>query len=68
MPAVLNAANEIAVEAFLDRRVKFTDISVIIESAMDKIAVASADSLEIVLEIDQQTRTLAHQIIAEMNV
>jgi 1-deoxy-D-xylulose-5-phosphate reductoisomerase len=67
MPAVLNAANEIAVEAFLDRRVKFTDIPVIIESAMDKIAVTSADSLEIVLEIDQHTRTIAHQIIFEMN-
>jgi 1-deoxy-D-xylulose-5-phosphate reductoisomerase len=67
MPAVLNAANEIAVEAFLDRRVKFTDIPVIIESAMDKIAVASADSLEVVLEIDQHTRTISHQIIVEMN-
>lgn len=66
MPTVLNAANEIAVEAFLDRRVKFTDIPVIIERTMDAIAVTAADSLEIILEHDQKARTVAKEIITEL--
>lgn len=66
MPTVLNAANEIAVEAFLDRRVKFTDIPVIIEQCMDAIAVAVADNLAVILDHDQQARTVAKQIIAGM--
>ncbi len=65
MPTVLNAANEIAVEAFLDRRVKFTDIPVIIEQCMDAIAVAVADTLAVILDHDQQARTVAKQIIAD---
>jgi 1-deoxy-D-xylulose-5-phosphate reductoisomerase len=67
MPTVLNAANEIAVEAFLDRRVKFTDIPVIIERCMDNIAVAVADTLSVILDHDQQARTVAQQIIHEMS-
>ncbi len=66
MPTVLNAANEIAVEAFLDHRVKFTDISVIIEQCMDAIAVSVADTLAVILEHDQHARTVAKQIIADM--
>ncbi len=66
MPTVLNAANEIAVEAFLDRRVKFTDIPVIIEQCMDIIAVAVADTLAVILDHDQQARVVAKQIIADM--
>ena len=67
MPTVLNAANEIAVEAFLDRRVKFTDIPVIIERCMDTIAVAVADTLAVILDHDQQARTVAQEIILEIN-
>ncbi|WP_411726911.1 1-deoxy-D-xylulose-5-phosphate reductoisomerase [Methyloglobulus sp.] len=67
MPTVLNAANEIAVEAFLDRRVKFTDIPVIIEKCMETIAVTVADSLAVILENDQQARSVAKQIIADIN-
>ncbi len=66
MPAVLNAANEIAVEAFLDRRIKFTDIPVIIEHCMDAIAVAVADTLAVILDHDQQARVVAKQVIADM--
>lgn len=66
MPTVLNAANEIAVEAFLDRHLKFTDIPVIIERCMDSIAVSVADTLAVILDHDQQARTVAKQIIADM--
>lgn len=66
MPTVLNAANEIAVEAFLDRRVKFTDIPIIIERAMDSIAVTTANSLEVILDHDHKARTVAKEIITEL--
>lgn len=67
MPTVLNAANEIAVEAFLDERIRFTDIPVIIERCMEKFEVKAADTLEIILDIDQQARIKAKQIIEELN-
>ncbi|MEQ1530328.1 MAG: 1-deoxy-D-xylulose-5-phosphate reductoisomerase [Methylococcales bacterium] len=66
MPTVLNAANEIAVDAFLNERVKFTDIPVIIEQCMHKFAVKPANTLEIILETDQQARTVSKQIIEEL--
>ncbi|MBK8814259.1 MAG: 1-deoxy-D-xylulose-5-phosphate reductoisomerase [Methylococcaceae bacterium] len=67
MPTVLNAANEIAVEAFLNREIKFTDIPVIIEKAMDSVPVFSAGNLEVILEHDGKARETAKHIIAELN-
>jgi 1-deoxy-D-xylulose-5-phosphate reductoisomerase len=66
MPTVLNAANEIAVDAFLNERVRFTDIPVIIERCMQQFQVKPADSLDIILDIDQQARTQSKQIIQEL--
>jgi 1-deoxy-D-xylulose-5-phosphate reductoisomerase len=66
MPTVLNAANEIAVEAFLNEQVKFTDIAVIIEKTMQEFSADSADTLEIVLATDQQARKVAEQMIASL--
>ncbi len=67
MPTVLNAANEIAVEAFLNEQVRFTDIPVIIERCMRKFEVKAADTLEIILDADQQARLMSTQIIGELN-
>lgn len=64
MPAILNAANEIAVEAFLNREIKFTDIPVIIEKAMKAVPSVPAENLEIILDHDQQARISARQAIA----
>jgi 1-deoxy-D-xylulose-5-phosphate reductoisomerase len=66
MPTILNAANEIAVEAFLNEQVRFTDIPVIIERCMDATAVKQADNLSVILEVDQQARELSKQIISEL--
>jgi 1-deoxy-D-xylulose-5-phosphate reductoisomerase len=66
MPAILNAANEIAVEAFLNEQVRFTDIPIIIERCMDIMSPKQADSLAIILEADQQARFESKQIIAEL--
>lgn len=62
LPNVLNAANEVAVEAFLDRRIGFTRIASLIgqvlESA-DREALPAGDTLEDILEIDQWARACA---------
>ncbi len=67
MPTVLNAANEIAVEAFLNEQVRFTDIPVIIEKCMDTFTVKPADTLEIILDIDNQARQIAHQLVSQLS-
>ncbi len=67
MPTILNAANEIAVEAFLNEQVRFTDIPLIIERCMKKFEAKTADTLEIILDADQQARLVSTQIINELN-
>ena len=66
MPAVLNAANEIAVEAFLHREIRFTEIPAVIEQVMDSIPVSKADSLEVILQKDSESRAAAKRYIAEI--
>ncbi len=56
MPVVLNAADEVVVEAFLERKIKFTDIPKIIESVMTEHIVNKRPSLKKILEIDEWTR------------
>jgi 1-deoxy-D-xylulose-5-phosphate reductoisomerase len=55
-PAVLNAANEIAVEAYLDEKIKFTDLSEIIEKVLDAHDSSVDPSLEEILQADQWAR------------
>jgi len=55
-PAVLNAADEVAVSWFLEGRVRFTDIPDIIESALAGCEAAPGDSIEAILDADARTR------------
>ena len=66
IPTVLNAANEIAVEAFLNERVRFTDIPIIIKRCMEKFEAKPANTLDIILGADQQARLVSEQIINEL--
>lgn len=66
MPTVLNAANEIAVDAFLNEKVRFTDIAKIIERSMAKFSTEAADTLEKVLQADHDARVVAQNIISEI--
>ncbi len=59
MPAVLNAANEIAVQAFLDNKIRLSDIPRIIESVMDEHEIQQVSSLEAVLKADEFARNRA---------
>jgi 1-deoxy-D-xylulose-5-phosphate reductoisomerase len=63
-PAVLNAANEVAVEAFLARRIPFTAIPGVIEDTLGSVAGAHAASLAEVLEADSAARRKAGERIA----
>jgi 1-deoxy-D-xylulose-5-phosphate reductoisomerase len=68
LPTVLNAANEIAVDAFLNEQIRFTDIPVVIERCMDSMEVKNAESLEIILDVDKNARILSKEIIAELSI
>jgi len=63
-PAALNAANEVAVEAFLAGRLGFLEIAAVAEAALERLASAPAETLEAVLEIDREARALAAAWIA----
>ncbi|MBQ4505691.1 MAG: 1-deoxy-D-xylulose-5-phosphate reductoisomerase [Firmicutes bacterium] len=64
-PAVMNAANEAAVAAFLSERIGFTDIPRIVESCMDADPCEAADSIDAILEKERLTRERAERIIEE---
>ncbi len=65
-PCVLNAANEIAVAAFLEQQIKFLDISVINEVVMNQLGHRSTPvSIEEVLDLNEQARSLALEKVAE---
>lgn len=63
MPAILNAANEVAVQAFLAQTIPFTAIPYVIESTMKQSAGKPADSLELVLQADSDARQLAISLV-----
>ncbi len=57
--AILNAANEIAVEAFLNKQIRFTEIPQLVEAALDNIPGVKADSMSAILEADAEARQFA---------
>ena len=60
-PAVLNAANEVAVEAFLERRIRFPEIAGMIEQVLDQEPVVPLSSLDAVFAADQRARELSRE-------
>lgn len=64
MPAVLNAANEVAVASFLDRRMKFTAIPSMIAHVMQAVPQQEMLTLEDVLKTDTLARNQAHEWLA----
>lgn len=63
-PTILNAANEVAVAAFLARKIRFDQIAQVIAQVLDKQDVIEPDSLELVIASDQAARRLAQTVIA----
>jgi 1-deoxy-D-xylulose-5-phosphate reductoisomerase len=66
-PAILNAANEIAVEAFLDRRLGFLDIPSVVARTLERAEAAGligpTQTLDDVLQADAEGRRLARSVI-----
>ena len=62
-PIILNAANEIAVAAFLDRRIGFTDIAATVARALEEFGTAAPRSIAEVIDIDSQVREKAREIM-----
>ena len=65
-PIVLNAANEEAVAAFLDRRIAFLDICRTVEEALLRIGAAQPRSIAEVIDIDRRARALARELMSEL--
>jgi 1-deoxy-D-xylulose-5-phosphate reductoisomerase len=63
-PIVLNAANEVAVAAFLDRRLSFVDVAEVVEASLDRLGAAAVTSLDDVYVCDAEARRVAAEVMA----
>jgi len=64
---VLNAANEIAVDAFLNETISFPHIPKIIEDVLNEVAVVEANHLDIILQADSEARAIANEMVSRLN-
>ncbi|MFY9334084.1 MAG: 1-deoxy-D-xylulose-5-phosphate reductoisomerase [Porticoccaceae bacterium] len=64
--AILNAANEIAVQAFLDERIGFTQIAEVVSHTLNSLALTEPDSLEAVQESDRRGRAVSSDYITRV--
>ena len=63
MPCILNAANEIVVEAFLNDKIRFLSMSDVIENCMEKITFVKNPALEDYIKTNEETRALARKLL-----
>ena len=64
--AILNAANEIAVNEFLNKRIQFTDISRVIETVLENVTQHEASTLDVILEDDRSAREYSMRTVKDM--
>jgi 1-deoxy-D-xylulose-5-phosphate reductoisomerase len=62
-PTILNAANEIAVEAFLSLRIGFLDIAATVSSVLQRLGTLTADTLDAVIALDATARRIATEVL-----
>ncbi len=60
-PVILNASNEVAVAAFLDGRIRFTQIPELITEALERVPSRALESIESCVDVDARTRALVEQ-------
>jgi 1-deoxy-D-xylulose-5-phosphate reductoisomerase len=63
----LNAANEIAVEAFIQGQINFSQINVVNDKTLQRQLMPNLNCIDSILEHDKSSRALAHQIVKELN-
>jgi 1-deoxy-D-xylulose-5-phosphate reductoisomerase len=66
MPAVLNAANEVAVDAFLSKKIKFTDIVRVVGRTMKKLSNIKDPDIDDIIASDSESREISKSIIEEV--
>lgn len=64
----LNAANEVAVQSFLNKQIRFTDIACVIDATMQSIEHVAVEELEMIYEKDRQARVFAEHFINDLVV
>ncbi|UNT62962.1 1-deoxy-D-xylulose-5-phosphate reductoisomerase [Acinetobacter towneri] len=62
-PAILNAANEIAVAAFLQQKIRFTEIATVVEHTLNQIQNSATETIELILQADQNARAVAQHFV-----
>ena len=62
-PTILNAANEVAVQRFLEKKIKFLSIAKVVEKTLKNSSTCSINSIKDVIEIDKESRDLTNSII-----
>jgi 1-deoxy-D-xylulose-5-phosphate reductoisomerase len=65
-PVSLNAANEIAVQSFLDSQIRFDQIAAVVASVLERSTLGAVNSLEEILSVDRTARAYANEIIRKM--
>ena len=66
LPCVLNAANEVAVDAFLKGLCSFTDIDHVVAECMDAHSVESVQDFDQLADIDARTRRYAEHVLSDL--
>ena len=66
-PIIMNAANEVAVKSFLQHKIPFLSIVKIVEATLGRIQYSSAENIEEILSIDEETRRMAEDLIVALN-
>ena len=67
-PTVLNAANEIAVDAFLKKKISFLSIHRIVEKTLNKASISDINSIKDVVEVDTESRRIATEFITKYRI
>jgi 1-deoxy-D-xylulose-5-phosphate reductoisomerase len=69
-PTILNAANEIAVAAFLDRKLSFGGIVALVDATLDmaerRNAIAEPQDIDEAVAVDHMARSIAHDLLPEI--
>ena len=66
MPCILNAANEIAVQAFLDNKIRFTDMPVIAHETMETAKWSDTPDLDTLIATNAEARRIAEKVVAKI--
>ena len=67
-PTVLNAANEIAVDAFLKKKISFLSIHRIVEKTLNKASISDINSIKDVVEVDTESRRIATELLTNYRI